>query len=259
MPDKGLDYYRREILTRAREASKYGAIEGILYNSSNCLLEQCIERDGHVFSIDDAEKLVFTKDCRCSFTPYNSRWGLSISDQKKRNSELRADRILREQRSKISMKIHDLYAHRDIPSLLKIEKIYLESDIKWHPFDYQTLSDKFKKHKDYDRALGWIGTAIQQRMEVLKGEEDGLLASLYVSQGAIFNSMKKYPAAMLSFFIALRHYNWNPTKTLSVRLTSTLKKTSVSENVFHEAIETSKRDGFFKGLEYIKSHLHLDT
>jgi hypothetical protein len=101
----------------------------------------------------------------------------------------------------------------------------------------------------------WIAAAIQARLEGMTSEEDSIMASLYVSQGAIRFSMKEYPNALQNFFTALRHYNWTPTKTLSSKLSSTLKKTNIAEAIFNEAILMSKREGFLKGSDYLNKHI----
>jgi hypothetical protein len=71
--NKNADYYRRQSIARAEEAFKHGAIEGLLYDSSDCLFSECIEHDGKLYSISDAKKITFKTDCRCGFSPFGSR------------------------------------------------------------------------------------------------------------------------------------------------------------------------------------------
>jgi|GEM_PF-5168278 len=249
------DYYRRQSIARAEEAFKHGAIEGLLYDSGDCLFSECIERDGKLYSIFDAKKITFKTDCRCGFSPYNSSWGISLEDHIAKNKERREARMLAANRGKARAEITALYSNSDLASLYEAEKIYKQSDFKWHPYDLKEFSDKFKKLKYYDHALMWISAAIQSQMEVLKQEEDSLLASLYVAKGAIFYSMGKYQNALQDFFVAQRHYNWTPTKTLSSKITSTLKKLDFADSDFLDAVAIGKREGFLKGFSYLRSHL----
>jgi hypothetical protein len=163
--------------------------------------------------------------------------------------------MLAANRGKTRAEITALFSNSDLASLYEAEKIFKQSDFKWHPYDLKEFSDKFKKLKDYDHALMWISAAIQSRMEVLKQEEDSLLASLYVAKGAAFYSMRKYQSTLQEFFIAHRHYNWTPTKTLSLKITSTLKKLAFADSDFLAAVAIGKCEGFLKGLSYLRSHL----
>jgi hypothetical protein len=253
--NKNADYYRLQSIARAEEAFKYGAIEGLLYDSNDCLLSECIERDGKVYSISDAKKITFKTDCRCGFSPYNSAWGISLEKHLAKNKERREARMLAVNRGNVRTEITALSSKSDLASLYEAEKLYKQTDFKWHPYDLKEFSDKFKKLKDYDHALMWISAAIQSRMEVLKQEEDSLLASLYVAKGAIFYSMEKYQNALQDFFVAHRHYNWTPTKTLSSKITSTLKRLDFTEADFLDAVALGKREGFLKGLSYLRNYL----
>ncbi len=140
----------------------------------------------------------------------------------------------------------------DLPSLIELEKMYARRELMWHWAELKDFSDKFKKHKDFQRALTWISTAIDARMRELSEEIDSSLASLYAAKGFIFFSMKEYAFALLEFLVALRHYNWSPTKTLSMKINSTLKKAGLSDADFINAVEKTKKDGLLEGLKQLK-------
>jgi hypothetical protein len=243
-------------IERAEESARHApAIKGMLYDSGDCLFSECIARDGKVFSFIDAKLLNFKKDCRCTLLAYSPEWGIDINAHIEKNRKRREDRMLVANRSKAREDIICLLNKGDTQSLIRAREILAKSDLKFHPYDLQSFSDICKKNKSYDHALMWIGAAIQARLEGMTSEEDSIMASLYVSQGAIRFSMKQYPNALQNFFTALRHYNWTPTKTLSSKITSTLKKLDLTDSDFLNVVAVSKREGFLKGLSYLRSRL----
>lgn len=130
--------------------------------------------------------------------------------------------------------------------------MYRRSDIKWNWNDLSVFSAKFKKQKDYQRALTWINAAIDSRMHQMSDEVDSCIASLYMTKGLIYSSMKEYAFSLLEFVVALRHYNWTPTKTLSSKINSSLKRAGLSESEFMGAVEKAKKDGLLEGLKLLK-------
>lgn len=245
-------FYRRQTISRAEEAANHGAIEGLEYYNRDCLFSDCLSRHGKIYKLEDAKKIKFRPGCTCDLLPYNRKWGKPASQQPNNNESLRAERALIYKRNELKEEFRQYSDKDDLPSLIELERMYSRADLKWNWNDLSAFSAKFKKQKDYQRALTWINAAIDSRTHQMRDEVDSCMASLYVTKGLIYSSMKEYAFSLLEFIVALRHYNWTLTKTLSSKINSALKKAGLTESDFMGAVEKAKKDGLLEGLKQLK-------
>ncbi len=245
-------FYRRQTVARAEEAAMHGAIEGLEYYNRDCLFSDCLSRHGEIYKIEDAKKIKFRPGCTCDLMSYNSGWGKPASQKPNNNESTRAERALIYKRNELKEEFRQYVDKDDLPSLIQLERMYRRSDLKWNWNDLSDFSAKFKKQKDYQRALTWINAAIDSRMHQMRDEVDSCIASLYMTKGLIYSSMKEYSFSLLEFIVALRFYNWTPTKTLSSKINSALKRAGLSEGDFTDAVEKAKKDGLLERLKQLK-------
>lgn len=246
-----IDDFRHKTILRAEEAYKYDAIDGLQYDARGCDFSECHALHKKIFTIEEAKKIKFKSDCGCSLLPFKRSWEKELPEYIEPIEKKRA-RIKKE---------YEIYFHKkDLASLIKLESLYKQA-LEWHWAEFRNYSESLISVGDFERALTWINTAINSRIVQLSKDPkplqyDSSLASLYVIRGSIFLRKMDYQIALHTFLTALWQYEWKPTKTLTLKINSTLKKTGLSEQKFIKITETAKAEGIDVGLERLKIYLY---